>query len=117
MFLRAEVHAQLAAGYREARGRSGDPEVARDRELHARADRGTVHRRDHGRPVADDRVERLLERRTERVDDRFALVRVFEAGDEVGARAERGARAGDHDGTEVGLPDRGGRAAARRARR
>ena len=59
-------------GSRSARVGRGDAEVARDRELHAGAERGTVDRRDHRRRVVDDRVERLLERGTERVDDRVA---------------------------------------------
>ena len=35
----AEVHAELAAGNRELRAGHGDAQVARDRELHARAHR------------------------------------------------------------------------------
>jgi hypothetical protein len=70
--------------------------LARDRELHPRAHRGAVDGGDHRRRIGDDRVEHLLERGPERV-----LARVVEAGDEVGAGAERRALAGDDDGAQV----------------
>ena len=87
---RAQEDAEAAAGNGEPRVGARDADVARDRELHARADRGAVDRGDHRRGIVDDRVEHLLERGTEGVG--AAAAAVGEAGPEIGARAERGSR-------------------------
>ena len=66
---RAEVHAELRPpGIAIRAPGHGDAEVARDRELHARAHRRTVDRGDDRRRMIDDRVEDELERGPERVD-------------------------------------------------
>ncbi len=83
---RAEQDAELAARDREPGAGRGDAHVARDRELHAGADRGAVDRGDHRRGIGDDRVEHLLERGPERVG-RAASPSVGEAGAEIGARS------------------------------
>ena len=95
------MDAEPAAGDRQARAERGDADVARDRELHARPDRRAVDRGDHRRRVRDDRVEHLFERGPERVGGRVAVGR--EAGHEVGAGAERRARAGDDDRPQLGV--------------
>jgi hypothetical protein len=91
----AQVDAETSAGDAHARAHRGDADVARDRELHARADGRAVDRRDNGSGMGDDGVEHPLERGTERVDGRGLVV--GETRHEVRARAERGTGAGDHD--------------------
>ena len=82
------------------------PDVARDRELHARAECCPVDRRDHRRGVADDRVEQELERRPERVTTPVLepACGVSGATAEVRSGTERlVAGAADDHRTEVGL--------------
>ena len=115
---RAEVHAEPSDRDREPRAGPGDAQVARDRELHARAHRRAVDRRDHRRRMGDDRVEHAPRTRAERVDravgGRFGR---RETGHEVGARAERRAGTGDHDRAQVGAARRDDRGAPCRAHR
>ena len=72
---RAEVDAELAARDREPGAQRGRAHIARDRELHSRADGGTVDRGDDRRRVVHDRVEDLLERGPEGIGGRVAVPR------------------------------------------
>ena len=102
MFARAQVHPEPAAGDCETRSRCGDPYVARDCELTAGADRGSVDRRDHRRWEGDDRVQHELEGGPERVGRTLAArLPVGESGHQIGAGTERGAGSRYDDGPQV----------------
>jgi hypothetical protein len=86
---RVHGEAEARGGDREGRGGRRDAQVAGDRELRARADRGTVDGGKHRHARLGDGGEH----RVKRVPERLVV-----GGAQVGAGAEGGARAGDDDG-------------------
>jgi hypothetical protein len=82
--------AEARGGDREGRGGRRDAQVTRDRELRARADRGTIDGGQHRHARLGDGGEH----RVKRVPERLVV-----GGAQVGAGAEGRARAGDDDGT------------------